>query len=75
MPTATAAPPGRTYATVDHAAERLAVSRSHVCNAIGRGDFPGTIDVSREPGVTRPRYRIPLSALAEFEARRGVAAA
>ena len=59
MPTAATAPPGSAYLTPDEAAARLNVSAAHVRLGIGRGDFPGAIDVSRRPGVTRPRYRIP----------------
>ena len=57
------------YLTVTQAAERLAVTDKTVRRWIEDGFFPGTIRLSPQ---RKSEYRIPLTAIIEFEKQRKV---
>ncbi len=59
------------YLTPPKYAKRLGVQSTKVLTWIRNGELR-SIDVSTKLGVGRPRYRIPLDAIAEFENRRTV---
>lgn len=57
------------YLTPPELARRWGTNPSRVVSLIRRGEL-AAIDFSAEPGVGRPRWKVPPEAIAQFEARR-----
>jgi hypothetical protein len=62
----------QTTVTPPELARRWRVKPERVCLWIKSGELRA-FDVSSQPGVGRPRYRIPQDAIIEFENRRSAA--
>jgi len=57
------------YLTPPQYAEMLGVKPDKILSWIARGELRA-IDVSERAGIGRPRWRIPMDAIVEFEQRR-----
>ena len=62
---------GADYLSRTDAAAHLGVSVDRITELIEAGELPA-LDVSRRPGVGRPRYRIRRDALRDLETKRAV---